>query len=139
MTAMPLAVQDDDPRRLRALLDKVVNLADDHSVRSVVIGMSGVEGDLLFPEAVQFVASALRVDDSIFRMMRNRVVFFVADVDQERAEEIMERVLHDFSVRFPTSEPVRVSMSYFEVTPGMEGVTLKEVLPALFAPPPDTH
>ena len=42
MVAMPLnEPQSDDPRKLRALLDKVVNLADDHRLTSVLVGMSG--------------------------------------------------------------------------------------------------
>ena len=140
MDAMPLhGVQDDDPRRLRALLDRVVNLAYDHRLCSVIVGVSGLETDPLFEEVVRFVGSALRVDDSIFRMTRNRAVFFLADVDRDHASVIMERVLRDFSVRFPTSKSAEVSLSYFEVSPGMEGVTLKEVLPALFAPPPEAH
>jgi len=108
-------------------------------LRSVVVGLSGLEGDPLFEEVVRFICSALRVDDSIFRMTRNRAVFFLADVDLAGATEIMERVLRDFGVRFPASQVAEVSLSYFEVSPGMQSVTLKEVLPALFAPPPEAH
>lgn len=131
--------QNDDPRKLRELLDRVLNLAGDHQLKSVVVGMSGLEGDRMFPEVVDFVGSALRVDDSIFRMTRNRAVFFLADSDGPRAAEIMVRVLSGFNQRFPTLAEAAVSLSYFEVAPGMKDVTLKEVLPALFAPPPDSH
>jgi len=140
MMAMPLREpQYDDPRKLRALLDKVVNLADDHRLTSVLVGMSGSEGDLIFPEVVDFVGSALRIDDAIFRMTRNRAVLFLADASRERAEEIIERLMHGFSEQFATSESPRVGISYFEVAPGMERLTLKEILPRLFASGVDCH
>lgn len=139
MVVMSLAdVQDDDPRRLRALLERVLNLADDHQLDSVIVGLSGLDDDEMFPEVVRFVGSALRVDDSIFRMTRSRAVFFLADADLGRAKGIMERVLRDFEIRFPTADTFPVALSYFAVSPGME-VALKDVLPALFAPPADAH
>ncbi len=140
MAAMPFnEPQNDDPRKLRALLDKVVNLADEHSLTSVLVGMSGPDGDLIFPEVVDFVASALRIDDDIFRMTRNRTVLFLADADRERAQEIMVRVIEDFNERFTTSESPAVGISYFEVAPGMQGMTLKAILPRLFAHPQGCH
>ena len=105
MAAMPLnEPQSDDPRKLRALLDKVVNLADDHHLTSVLVGMAGPDGDLIFPEVVDFVGSALRIDDAIFRMTRNRAVLFLADADRARAEEIMERVIDAFAEQFAIAE-----------------------------------
>jgi hypothetical protein len=140
MAAMALdPSQNDDPRKLRGLLDKVVTLAVDHRLTSVLVGMSSAEGDLVFPELVDFIGSTLRVDDSIFRMTRTRVVFFLADADRGRAEEIMARVIRDFNAQFATLESPAVKLSYFEVAPGNEDVTLKAILPALFAPPLDTH
>jgi hypothetical protein len=140
MAAMPLnESQNDDPRKLRALLDKVVNLADDHRLTSVLVGMSGPDGDLIFPEVVDFVGSALRIDDAIFRMTRNRAVLFLADADRGRAEEIMLRVIDDFTEQFATVESPPVGISYFEVAPGTQGVTLKAILPRLFASAPNFH
>ncbi len=140
MVAVPLnETQSDDPRKLRALLDKVVNLADDHRLTSVLVGMSGPDGDLIFPEVVDFVGSALRIDDAIFRMTRNRAVLFLADADRGRAEEIMVRVIDAFNEQFATAESPAVGISYFEVAPGMPGVTLKTILPQLFARIPDCH
>jgi len=137
---MPLnEPQNDDPRKLRALLDKVVNLAGDHHLTSVLVGMSGPDGDLVFPEVVDFVGSALRIDDAIFRMTRNRVVLFLADADRERAEEIMVRVIDAFTEQYATAERPAVGISYFEVAPGKQDVTLKAILPRLFAPAPDGH
>jgi GGDEF domain-containing protein len=101
--------------------------------------MSGLESDLLFPEVVEFVGSALRVEDTIFRMTRNRAVFFLADADEAQAAEIMERVINGFHQRFATNQNSAVSLKYFEVTPDAKDVTVKQVLPALFAPPAESH
>jgi hypothetical protein len=140
MVAMPVdQTRNDDPRKLRELLAKALDLAGDHQLASVVVGMSGFEDDLLFPEVVDFMASALRADDSIFRMTRNRAIFFIADSDPTRAADIMDRVLEGFVERFAPAEPPALSLSYFEVTPSMKGVTLKEILPALFTPEPGSH
>ncbi len=140
MVAMPLnEPQNDDPRKLRALLNKVVSLADDHRLTSVLVGMSGPEGELIFPELIDFVGSALRIDDAIFRMTRNRAVLFLADADRNRAQEIIERIIDAFTEQFATVESPAVGISYFEVAPGMEGLTLKAILPRLFAPATDCH
>jgi hypothetical protein len=140
MMAMPLnEPRNDDPRKLRALLDKVVNLADDHSLTSVVVGMSGAEGDLIFPEVVDFVGSALRMDDAIFRMTRDRAVLFLADADRARAREIVERVMDAFAEQFATAATPDVGISYFEVAPGKQDLTLKHILPLLFASGEDCH
>ena len=47
----PLA--QDDPRRLRELLERCCDLANQHTLPSVVVGLAGTEGDLLFPELVE--------------------------------------------------------------------------------------
>lgn len=140
MVAMPLnPTRNDDPRKLRDLLQRVSSLASEHRLTSVVVGMSGLESDILFPEIVDFIGSALRVDDTIFRMTRNRAVFFLADADEMQASEIMERVLSGFHERFATTQKTLVSLTYFEVTPESKDVTVKRVLPVLFAPPADSH
>ncbi len=76
---------NDDPRKLREMLGKAVDLASDHALHCVVVGLAGREGDLLFPEVVDFVESALRVDDTVFRMTRDRAVMVLADTDENRA------------------------------------------------------
>lgn len=140
MVAMPLnESQNDDPRKLRALLDKVVNLADEHSLTSVVVGMSGPNGDLIFPEMVDFVGSTLRIDDAIFRMTRNQAVLFLADADRKRAEEIMLRVIAEFAEQFAIAESPPVALSYFEIAPGAQDTTLKAILPSLFATKSGCH
>jgi len=100
MDAMPLnGSRSDDPRRLRELIHKASSFASAYDLTSVMVGMSGVEGDLMFPEMVDYVGSALRIDDGIFRLTRERVIFFLADADRQRAEEIMERLLVGFRER----------------------------------------
>ncbi len=124
---------NDDPRKLREMLGNAVDLASDHALHCVVVGLAGREGDLLFPEVINFVESALRVDDAIFRMTRERVVLFLADVDRERAGEIVERLLQGFRERFVPAIDASVELGFFEISPGSTGVTLKDVLPTVFA------
>ena len=96
--------RNDDPLRMREILIKATDLAEGHSIASVMVGMTAATGDLLFPEFVAFVESALRVDDAIFRMTRERAVLFLADVKVEQAEEIVERNLTGFRNHFPTQK-----------------------------------
>ena len=130
----PMRQVADDPLRLREMLGRATGLACDHRLPSVVVGMAGREGDLLFPEIVDFFASALRVDDTILRLTRERVVVMLADVDRTGAEQIVRRILVDFSERFATLDEPRVWIGYFEVRPGTPHLTVKEVLPAVFCP-----
>jgi len=129
----------DDPRKLRDLIDRVADLANQHSLTSVIVGMSGDPSDLDFPEVVDFVESELRVEDAIFRMTRERVVLFVADVDEPGAREIMERILIGFQERSSTIEPPVVGLRYFEVRPKALDLSVKQVLPTLFMPESSTH
>jgi hypothetical protein len=125
-----------DPLRLRELLGRAENLAAQHALSSVVVGLAGTEGDLIFPEIVDYVESALRVDDAIFRLTRERAVLVLADVDRARAEEIVERLLSGFSERFAQTAEPRIALGYFEVTPQHRHLTVKEVLPTVFASAP---
>jgi hypothetical protein len=124
--------QSDDPRKLRDMLGKAASLASEHSLRSVVVGVAGLEGDLLFPEIIDFFESMLRVDDSIFRMTRERAVLVLADVDRAKAEEIVERLMNGFRERFALAVDPEISLGFFEVTPEERDVTVKHVLLALF-------
>ena len=130
--ARPLA---DDPRRLRDLLDRAQALASEHDVSSVVVGMAGFEGDQDFPDLVDYVVSALRIDDAIFRLTPERAVVVLADADASRAGEVMERVMQDYRERFPALTRPAVSLGYFEVQPQVEEVAVKDVLPRIFRPP----
>jgi GGDEF domain-containing protein len=133
-TVAPMRQVADDPLRLREMLGRATGLACDHRLPSVVVGMAGREGDLLFPEIVDFFASALRVDDTILRLTRERVVVMLADVSRAAAEQIVQRILVDFSERFATFDAPRLRLGYFEVRPGTLHLTVKQVLPAVFCP-----
>jgi hypothetical protein len=128
-----------DPRRLRELMERAELLAREHGLRSVVVGLAGFEGDSLFPEIVDYIESALRVDDSVFRLTRERVVLLLTDVDLEKASEIVHRLLGEFRENFPSSNEPSVGLGFFEVAPGVIDVSVKAVLPTLFATPPKSH
>ena len=131
-TVAPLPAILDDPLRLREMLGRAASLASAHRLPSVVIGMAGREGDLLFPEVVDYFASALRMDDTILRLTRERVVLMLTDVDQAGAERIVRRLLAEFRERFATIEDPPIALGYFEVEPGMGPLTVKQVLPTVF-------
>lgn len=118
-----------DPRRLRGMMDRASDLARGHRVTSVFVGIAGREGDLLAPEFIDFVESALRVEDALFRLIRERAVVLLTDVDRGRAEEIFERLRSEFAARFGSSAEFEVDLGYFQV----DGhATAKMVLPAIF-------
>jgi GGDEF domain-containing protein len=87
---------------------------------------------MLVPEMLRYIESALRMEDAIFRMTRERAVLFVSDVDLSNAERIVDRLIHGFQERFPTLEPVDVSLGYYEVAPGAREISAKEILPSIF-------
>ena len=125
---------NDDPRRLRSLLDRACDLAREHAVPSVMLGLTGVEGDGSFPEFIVYLQSALRVEDAIFRMTRERAVIHLADLDREQAREVFHRLLSDFSDEFPSMTEPRFEARYFEVKPGTENARVKDVLTEIFSP-----
>jgi hypothetical protein len=124
----------DDPRRLRELLERSWELAQAHTLSFVVVGIAGREGDLELSELIDFIESSLRVEDAIFRMTRERSVLFLADVDRLQAERVVDRLLEGFRQRFPAASPPDVKIGYFEVKPGARGVSVRDVLAAVFAP-----
>jgi hypothetical protein len=130
VASMPTGV--DDPLRLREMLGRAASLATAHQLPSVVVGMAGREGDLLFPEVVAFFASALRMDDTILRLTRERVVMMLTDVDRAAAERIVRRLLAEFRERFATLEDPPITLGFFEVLPGTSTLTVKQVLPSVF-------
>ena len=128
-----------DPRRLRELMERAELLAREHGLRSVVVGLAGFEGDAMFPEIVDYIESALRVDDSVFRLTRERVILLLADVDTATASGIVHRLLGEFRENFPSSNEPAIGLGFFEVAPGVVDVSVKAVLPTLFATPPKSH
>jgi hypothetical protein len=129
----------DDPRKLREMLQKASSLAAHYDVTSVMVGASGSAGDRLFAEMMDYIGSTLRVDDAICRLTRERAVFLLADVDQERAVEIIERLMNGFRENFTPVRDPHVDLAFFEVAPGTADVTVREVLPSLFEPAGVSH
>lgn len=124
----------EDPLRIREHLLRSRELANTHGLPSVVVGIAGCEGDRMAPDLLGYVESALRIEDAIFRMTRERAVLFLADVDREQARGIMERLLSDFASKFPVTTQPEVRMGFFQVEPGCDELAVKEVLPAVFPP-----
>jgi len=130
---------NDDPRKLREMIQKAASLATHYDVTSVMIGAAGAPGDRLFSEMVDYIGSALRVDDAICRLTRERAVFLVADADRDRAAEIIERLMNGFRASFTPVRDPHVDLAFFEVTPSMPDLTVRDVLPTLFEPTPVAH
>ena len=124
---------NDDPRKLRALLTRVETLARDHAMSSVVVGLAAEEGDRSFPEFVDYLRSTLRVEDGIFRMTRERVVLHLADLDRERATEVLERLMESFQSEFSSVSEPSLVLRFLEVKPGQESPNVKDVLTAIFS------
>jgi hypothetical protein len=124
----------DDPRKLSAMITRVSDLAVEHSVPSVVVGMAAADGDRIFPEYVHYLQSALRVEDGIFRMTRERVVVHIADSDTDVAKEILERLMSAFCDEFPSADRPNIKQQMFEVTPGAGEIRVKDVLTQIFSP-----
>ena len=121
-----------DPRRLRGMMDRASDLARTHQVTSVFVGIAGREGDLLAPEFIDFVESALRMEDAVFRLIRERAVVLLTDADRGRAEEIFQRLCADFAERFAPAHDLEVDLGFYQVD---DHATAKAVLPAIFAGP----
>jgi hypothetical protein len=121
-----------DPRRLRGMMERASDLARAHHVTSVFVGIAGREGDLLAPEFIDFVESALRMEDAIFRLIRERAVVLLTDADRSQAEEIFGRLCGDFAARFGSSAEFEVELGYFQVDGHGGHATAKMVLPAIF-------
>ena len=127
---------NDDPRKLRTLVERASALAAQHDVPSVMIGLIGGSGDLRFPDFVDFLQSALRVEDGVFRMTRDRVVLHLADVDRAQATEVLQRLLSRFHEEFPQLNEASFTSYYVEIRPGDGEPTVKDVLPTLFGAEP---
>ena len=130
--AVTQSLSKHDPRRLRGMMDRASDLARGHQVTSVFVGIAGREGDFLAPEFIDFVESALRMEDAVFRLIRERAVVLLTDADRDQAEEIFERLRGDFAARFGSSMEFEVALGYFQVNGDGGHATAKEVLPAIF-------
>ncbi len=117
-----------DPRRLRELMDRVSMLAGAHDVGSVVVGVAGRDGDPQISDFMDFIESALRMEDSIFRMTRERSVLFLADVDRAQAEDVVDRLMLSFSEQTASPKPPSVALGFSVVPPGADVPLLRDVL-----------
>jgi hypothetical protein len=135
MSDMPVPPQlsKTDPRHLRAMFDRAAALAQDHGVTSVFVGVVGAEGDPLVRDFLDFVEAELRVEDAIYRILRERAVLLLTDVPRDGAVAVLERLKSDFSARFGTVREVEVHLAFVETKKGTPP-TAKDVLPLLFDP-----
>lgn len=124
-----------DPRHLRGLFDRANALAEGHGVNSVFVGVAGREGDTLASDFIDFVEAELRVEDQIFRLLRERAVVLLADVREEAGRAVVERLREDFAHRFPTVKELEIGVATYEVLPGRQA-SAKDVLPGLFRDAP---
>ncbi|MAE95698.1 MAG: hypothetical protein CL910_13665 [Deltaproteobacteria bacterium] len=123
-----------DPRYLRGLFDRATDLAQSHDMTSVFVGIAGDEADLLAPEFIDYVESALRVEDSVFRLLRGRAVLLLTDVTQERAASVLGRIRDDFVSRFAPRDGFEVQLGYYQVEGAQKVALAKEILPIIFDP-----
>ena len=130
----PSAVLDKgDPRHLRVLFERASQLSREHRLPSVFVGVAGPEADLLVRDFLDFVEAELRVEDVVFRLLRERAVLWLADLDLAGANGVLTRLHDDFAARFPTTVGLRVEFGLHRVEPGSVP-TAKDVLPLLFGP-----
>ena len=125
---------NDDPRRLRLLINKAAELAAEHAVPSVLVGLKAQEGERCFPEFIDFLQATLRVEDGIFRMTRDRVVLHLVDVDRSQTEEVLRRLIADFNEQYPSMMDAALDVRCVEVKPGLADLRVKDVLTDLFTP-----
>jgi len=123
---------NDDPRKLRTLVERAGALATQHDVPSLMIGLIAESGDQRFPDFVDFLQSSLRVEDGLFRMTRDRIVVHLADVDSEQGMAVLERLLARFHEEFPQISDASFTSYCVAVRPGEGEPTVKDVLPTLF-------
>ena len=131
---MSEARSNDDPLKLISLLARVSELATEHSVPSVLAGLCCKTGNLEFPGFIDYLESTLRVEDAIFRMTRERAVVHLADINEDGASEVLNRVLADFRSECPVVEHSSFDIRLYQVDSGAEEVRAKVLLTALFAP-----
>lgn len=124
--------RNDDPRKLSAMIARVSDLATNHSVCSVVVGVAAEEGDLFFPDYIDYLVSALRVEDQIFRMTRERALLYLSDVDATCAAEVLVRIYSEFCKEFPSAQQPEFQQRMLEIRPGSTPLSVREVLTSVF-------
>ena len=122
----------DDPRKLNSLIARVADLAQSHNINSVIVGMACETGDRLFPEFVEFLRSALRVEDGIYRMTRERAVIHLADLDMDGGQSVFNRLLDEFVEEFPAAKEPSFAINFILIPAGSENLQSKTVLTEIF-------
>jgi GGDEF domain-containing protein len=122
----------DDPRKLSALLARIAELAESHNVNSVIVGIAAPTGDRLFPEFIDYLRSALRVEDGIYRMTRERAVIHLADLDMDGGQGVFNRLLDQFMDEFPAATEPSFEINFYLVAAGSENLQNKQVLTEIF-------
>lgn len=125
---------NDDPRKLSAMITRVGDLAESHDVTSLVVGLAAEQGDARFPDFIDYLQGALRVEDAIFRMTRERAVVHLADCSLEQGEKVLDRLANQFLNEFPSLSALEYVRHGFEVKPGTERPRVKDVLTTIFQP-----
>ena len=111
---------------------RVAELSQTHDVGSVIVGMSAPAGDLMIPEFVEFLRSALRVEDAIFRMTRERAIVHLADLEIAGGKSVFGRLLEEFIEEFPSVNEPEFQIAFFDVRAGVEKLQSKDVLTEIF-------
>lgn len=124
--------RNDDPRKLSTMIARVSDLATNHSVSSVVVGVAAEEGDLFFPDYIDYLVASLRVEDQIFRMTRERALLYLSDVDATCAAEVLVRIYSEFCKEFPAAQQPEFQQRMLEVRPGAAPLSVRDVLTAVF-------
>ena len=108
-----------DPRHLRALFDRATSLAPRALGRVRVRRDRGQGGATsLVRDFLEFVESQLRMEDSVFHLLRERSVLLLTDVDRAGAEAIVERLRSEFVASFPTLTDLAIEIAYRDVPAG---------------------
>lgn len=129
----------DDPRKLSAMIARVSDLAAHHKVASVVVGVAAEEGDLFFPDYLDYLVSALRVEDQIFRMTRERALLYLSDVDATCAAEVLVRIYGEFCKEFPAAHQPEFEQRMLEIRPDSGPLSVRDVLTSVFGAKEPVH
>jgi UDP-N-acetylglucosamine acyltransferase len=125
-----------DPRRLRELMERAELLAREHGLRSVVVGLAGFEATRCSRRSSTTSRARCAWTTRCSGSRASAWCCCSPDVDVEQASGIVHRLLGEFRENFPSANEPSVGLGFFEVAPGVVDVSVKSVLPNLFATPP---